>query len=86
VRQKKPHSSPSRKVGSQILLTITFLPSKGIGELKSIGMITKWGRKSIEKFRPESYHLLPTHLSGILPLFQLYIPSQKENQKWQKNP
>ena len=28
---KKPNSSPKRKVGSQFLLTITFLPGKVIG-------------------------------------------------------
>jgi hypothetical protein len=38
---KKPHSSPQRKVGFQNLLTITFLPGKVIGERISEGMIAE---------------------------------------------
>jgi hypothetical protein len=49
VANKKPHSSPKRKVGSHNLLTITFLPSKGIGERISMGMITEREGMSINK-------------------------------------
>jgi hypothetical protein len=41
-------------MGFQNLLTITFLPGKGIGELKSMGMITKWAMMS-RRYFPAHY-------------------------------
>jgi hypothetical protein len=44
-----------QEMGSQNLLTITFLPGKVIGELNSEGIITKWeGMSRVKKGKAQS--------------------------------